>query len=86
MKRIVILVVLVLVAGVAGVVVRSSSGTVREIRELVSHNNVSDVRQEIRQSYTLSPGARIELIGLNGAVKIETADTDKAEVFIDLSS
>jgi len=83
MKRIVILVVLVLVAGVAGVVVRSSSGTVREIRELVSHNNVSDVRQEIRQSYTLSPGARIELIGLNGAVKIETADTDKAEIFIE---
>ena len=83
MKRIVIFVVLVLVAGVAGVVVRSSSGTVKEIRELVSHNNVGDVRQEIRQSYTLSPGARVELIGLNGAVKIETSDTNKAEVLIE---
>ena len=84
MKRIVIFVVLVLAAGVAGVVVRSSSGgTVAEIRELVSHNNANDVRQEIRQSYTLSPGARVELTGLNGAVKIETSDTDKAEVFIE---
>lgn len=84
MKRIVIFVVLVLAAGVAGVVVRSSSGgTVAEIRELVSHNNANDVHQEIRQSYTLSPGARVELTGLNGAVKIETSDTDKAEVFIE---
>src|SRR5689334_12056148 len=84
MKRIVILVVLVLVAGLAGVVVRSSSrGTVAEIRELVTHRNASDVRQEIRQSYELAPGARVELTGLNGAVKIETSDSNKAEVFIE---
>lgn len=83
MKRIVILVVLVLVAGLAGVVVRSSRGTCAELRELVTHNNASDVRQEIRQSYELSPGARVELTGLNGAVKIETSDTNKAEVFIE---
>src|ERR1051325_4297500 len=84
MKRIVIFVVLVLIAGVAGVVVRSSSrGTVAEMRELVSHNNASDVREDIRQSYELSPGARVELSGLNGAVKIETSDTNKAEVFIE---
>jgi hypothetical protein len=84
MKRIVIFVVLVLIAGVAGVVVRSSShGTVAELRELVSHNNGNDVREEIRQSYELSPGARVELSGLNGAVKIETSDTNKAEVFIE---
>lgn len=84
MKRIVILVVLVLVAGLAGVVVRSSSrGTVAELRELVSHNNASDVREEIRQSYELAAGARVELTGLNGAVKIETSDSSKAEVFIE---
>jgi hypothetical protein len=84
MKRIVIFVLLVMIAGVAGVVVRSSShGTVAELRELVSHNNASDVHQEIRQSYELSPGARVELSGLNGAVKIETSDTNKAEVFIE---
>src|SRR5690242_8756848 len=83
MKRIVIFVILVLVAGVAGVVVRSSAGTAAEIRELVSHNNANDVREEIRQSYELAPGARVELSGLNGAVKIETSDTNKAEVFIE---
>src|ERR1041384_142900 len=83
MKRIVIFVILVLVAGVAGVVVRSSGGTAAEIRELVSHENASDVRQEIRRSFELAPGARVDLSGLNGAVNIETSDTNKAEVFIE---
>jgi hypothetical protein len=83
MKRIVIFVLLVLIAAVAGVVVRSASrGTVAEIRELVTHHN-TDVREEIRQSYELSPGARVELAGLNGSVNIETSETNKAEVFIE---
>ena len=81
MKRIVILIVLVTIAGVAGVVVRSSSGC--RLRGLVSHNNASDVREEIRQNYELSPGARVELTGLNGAVKIETSDSKTAEVYIE---
>ncbi|MEN3330423.1 MAG: hypothetical protein V7638_5230 [Acidobacteriota bacterium] len=81
MKRIVILIVLVALAGVAGVV-RSSVKSVSELRGLVSHKNMADVRQEIRQSYELAPGARVELVGLNGAVKIETSDTKTAEVYI----
>src|SRR5215213_7092396 len=82
MKRILILVVLVVLAGVAGVVVRSASrGT--DLRGLVSHQNVSDVRDEIRQKYELAPGARVELAGLNGPVKIETSDTKIAEVYIE---
>ena len=83
MKRIVILIVLVAIAGVAGVVVRSSKCSVREFRGLVSHHNASDVREEIRQNYELAPGARVELIGLNGAVKIETSDSKTAEVYIE---
>jgi hypothetical protein len=83
MKRIVILIVLVTIAGIAGVVVRSSSCTVSELRGLVSHQNTGDVREEIRQSYELSPGARVELAGLNGAVKIETSDSKTAEVYIE---
>jgi hypothetical protein len=79
----VILVVLVLVAGLAGMIVRSSRGACAELRELVTHSNASDVREEVRQSYELSPGARVELSGLNGAVRIETSDTNKAEVFIE---
>ena len=88
MKRIVILVFLVILAGIAGVVARSSS-RVSEIRELVSHDSqekTGDVRDEINQSHELSPGARVELIGLNGAVKIETSDTNKAEIKIERSA
>ena len=87
MKRIVILIVLVIVAGIAGVVVRSASdSTVSQLRGLVSPVYAGDVRQEIRQNYQLSPGARVELTGLNGAVKIETSDTKTAEVYIERSA
>src|SRR5215213_394106 len=82
MKRIVILIVLVAIAAVGGVV-RSSVGSVAELRGLVSHHHASDVRQEIRETYQLSPGARVELAGLNGAVKIETSDTRTAEIYIE---
>src|SRR5215208_1518527 len=82
MKRIVILIVLVGIAAVAGVV-RSSVGSVSELRGLVSHKNTADVRQEIRQTYELAPGARVELSGLNGAVKIETSDSKTAEIYIE---
>jgi hypothetical protein len=82
MKRIVIVVLLVAIAGVAGVV-RSSVRSVAELRGLVSHRNAADVRQEIRQTYELAPGARVELAGLNGAVKIETSDTKTAEIYIE---
>src|SRR4029078_2489140 len=82
MKRIVILIVLVAIAGVAGVV-RSSVKSVSELRGLVSHRNTADVRQEIRPQSELSPGARVEIVGLNGAVKIETSDTKTAEVYIE---
>jgi hypothetical protein len=86
MKRLVILVVLVAVAGIAGAVVRSSSskgGTVAELRELVSHDATDNVRAEIRQNFELAPGARVDLGGINGPVKIETADTKTAEVYIE---
>lgn len=82
MKRVVILVLLVAIAAVAGAV-RSSVGSVSELRGLVSHQNTGDVRQEIRETYELAPGARVELAGLNGAVKIETSDTKTAEIYIE---
>ena len=82
MKRVVILVFLVAIAAVAGAV-RSSVGSVSELRGLVSHQNTGDVRQEIRETYQLAPGARVELAGLNGAVKIETSDSKTAEVYIE---
>ena len=81
MKRIVIFVVLVVLAAIAGIVVRSSSSA--ELRGLVSHGNAGDVREEIRKTYELSPGARVELVGLNGPVKIETSETKTAEIHIE---
>jgi hypothetical protein len=85
MKRIVILILLVVLAGIAGIVARSSSkgAVAAELRSLVSHNKASDVREEIRQTYELLPGARVELTGLNGPVKIETTNTKTAEVYIE---
>ena len=82
MKRIVIVVVLVALAAVAGIVARSAA-TRHELRELVSHEEQSDVRKEIREKYELAPGAQVELLGLNGTVKIETSDTRTADVYIE---
>ena len=81
MKRLIILILLVVLAGIAGIVARSSSRA--ELAGLVSHQNKGDVRQEIRQTYELSPGARVEVVGINGPVKIETSDTKTAEVHIE---
>lgn len=80
MKRLILLVVLVLLAGIAGIVARSSSRG--EIKEMVSQST-GDARQVIRESYELAPGAQVELAGLNGSVKIETSDSKTAEVYIE---
>lgn len=40
------------------------------------------VKQEIRQSYKLAPGASVEASGFNGVLEVETSDTDTAEVYI----
>ncbi|MCI0489094.1 MAG: hypothetical protein L0229_21085 [Blastocatellia bacterium] len=39
-------------------------------------------REEIRQTYELAPGARVEVSGINGTVDIETHYGDTAEVHI----
>lgn len=39
-------------------------------------------REEINQTYQLSPGARVEVSSIRGAVEIATSDTAKAEVQI----
>jgi hypothetical protein len=81
MKRILLLVVLVGIAGIAGIVrSRTTSG---DFDRLVSHNASQDQRDEIRQSYQLAPGASVELSNINGAVKIETSDTQTAEVLVE---
>jgi hypothetical protein len=81
MKRILILVVLVGIAGIAGIVrSRTHSG---DFDRIVSHNASQELRDEIRQSYQLAPGAVVELSNINGEVKIETSDTQTAEVLVE---
>ena len=81
MKRILILVALVVIAGIAGIV---RSHTHRgDFDRLVSHNVTDQAREEIRQSYQLSPGASVDLSNINGSIKIETSDTNTAEVYVE---
>src|ERR1051325_11826509 len=76
MKRWMIALFLVVVAAAAGAF-RGTSGT-------FTANNVAadEGREEIRQSYQLSPDAKVEVRGINGPVSIETTDTQTAEVYI----
>jgi DUF4097 and DUF4098 domain-containing protein YvlB len=82
MKRIVVVLVLVAIAGIAGIV-RSSSGTVGELKNLVAHESQGDVRDEIRRTFELAPGATVEINGINGSVKVETSESKTAEVYIE---
>ena len=81
MKRVIILVLLVVVAGVAGIVRSHSKSAATELPANVQKNQ-SDLREEIRKSVELSPGAAVEVSGINGAVKIETSNGTTAEIYI----
>jgi DUF4097 and DUF4098 domain-containing protein YvlB len=76
MKRWIIALLLVLLAAVAGAF-RGTSG-----RFIAPSAASGDGREEIRQSYQLSAGAKVEVRGINGPVEIETADTNTAEVYV----
>ncbi|HKR59878.1 MAG TPA: hypothetical protein VJS64_09080 [Pyrinomonadaceae bacterium] len=87
MKRIILVVLLVTIAALAGIV-RSYSKTGRNLSDLPSvvsgdSNSQGDVRDEIRKTYELAAGARVQVEGINGAVKIETSDTRTAEIYIE---
>src|ERR1044072_7465251 len=81
MKRILLLVALVVIAGIAGIV--RSHSKAGDFDRLVSHNASDQVREEIGQSYPLAPGASVELTNINGAIRIETSDTNTADFYIE---
>lgn len=87
MRRIIILVLLVGIAAVAGIVRSYSKAghSISEIPRAISGESQSEgeVREEIRKNFDLSPGARVEVAGINGAVKVETADTKTAELYVE---
>ena len=87
MKKIIIVVLLVAIAGIAGIV-RSrarTTGGIRNWSQVVDGDKSSggEARDEIRKSFELSPGARVEVAGINGGVKVETSDSRTAEVYVE---
>jgi len=47
-----------------------------------SDDSQGEARDEIRKSFQLQPGARIEVRDINGAVEVQTSDTKTAEVYV----
>jgi hypothetical protein len=84
MKRVIVLVLLVGVAGVAGIVrSHSKSNQAQQVPAVAGNSSGGDTREEIRKTVELSPGARVEVSGINGAVKIETSSSQTAEIYIE---
>ena len=84
MKRIILIIVLVGIAGIAGVVrSHSLTGTWTLGVPNDKHTAAGNAREEIRKSYELAPGARVEVSGINGWVKVETSDSKSADVYIE---
>lgn len=67
-RRIIVAIVLVVAAFFVG----------RQVNRLKAVDEPG--RREMRQSYRLDPGARVEVKGINGSVEIKTAGTDTADV------
>ena len=87
MKRIILVVLLVSIAALAGIV-RSYSKSGRSISDIPNvvageSDSQGSLRDEIRKTYELAPGARVQVEGINGSVKIETSDTRTAEIYIE---
>jgi hypothetical protein len=86
MKKVILVVLLVGIAGVAGIVrsySRSGGRIEWPVKVHAQTPSSGDVREEIRKSFELSPGARVEVSGINGAVKIETSNTRTADIYIE---
>src|SRR6266576_798084 len=85
MKKIILVVVLIGIAGIAGLVRSHTLAVGGKWPVAINSQNPSagEAREDIRKSYELSPGARVEVSGINGAVKIETSDSKTADVHIE---
>lgn len=80
MKRVLIVVVLVVGAAVLGL--WRTHGGVRQAMGMSNDDSQAESREEIRQSFELQPGARLDVQGFNGKVEIQTSDTKTVEVYV----
>ena len=84
MKKIVLLVLLLGIAGIAGVVrSHTKSGSAWPLVINGDKRETGNAREEIRKNFDLAPGARVEVSGINGWVKIETSDRKTADIYIE---
>ena len=85
MKKILLVVLLLGIAGIAGVVRSHTKNTGDGWRLSLNSDKQSagNAREEIRKSFDLVAGARVEVSGINGWVKIETSDRKTADVYIE---
>ena len=84
MRRVLIVVVLIVGAAILGLW-RSQGGVRQGLSRTVgasSEDSQDDARDEIRKSFNLQPGARVEVQGINGSVDVQTSDTKTAEVYV----
>jgi hypothetical protein len=68
-------------------VVKAADNTVAEVKTMKHAEKTADeidfpIKQEVRQSYKLAPGATVSITGINGLLEVETSDTDTAEIYI----
>jgi hypothetical protein len=84
MRRVFIVVILVVAAAVVGLW-RTHGGVRQGLSRAVgmpSDNSQGVTGDETRKSFELKPGARVEVVGINGKVEIQTSDTTTAEVYV----
>ncbi len=84
MRRVLIVVILVVAAAVLGLW-RSHGGVRAGLSKVVGISNEDsqgEARDEMRKSFELQPGARLDVQGINGKVEIQTSDTRTAEVYV----
>jgi hypothetical protein len=85
MKRVLLVIALVIIAAIAGIV-RSHTRVSRDglqFKVTSASQGMGELRDEVRKSFELSPGAEVTVSGINGAVTVETADTKTAEVYVE---
>src|SRR5438552_4182670 len=84
MRRVLLVVVLIVAAAVLGLW-RTNGGVRQGLSKAIgmsSDDSQGEARDEIRKSFQLQPGARIEVRGINGSVEVQTSDTKTVEVYV----
>src|SRR5262245_21689715 len=84
MRRVIIVVILIIAAAALGLW-RSHGGVREGLNRIVQASGDKPTgasNDEIRKSFELRAGARVEVQGINGAVTIETSDTKTADVLV----